>query len=175
MFGWFQIVYLCHLKEQQWYSKKHQLSNILPGRILHFLLGLLHQTIPTRTVRTKVASLSEETSKTDSPFPRLHRRQRPLVVDGRRFDCSVEQRGSPVGQHVDGERDHLDQLDQVAAHDRSAVAGHQVDQEQVIFVFFFLTYLTFLLCVSCLTCFTCLTSLILFVLLILIFLLFLFM
>jgi hypothetical protein len=35
----------------------------------------------------------------------------------------VEQRGPAVGQHVDGERDHPDQLDQVAAHDRSAAAG----------------------------------------------------
>ena len=43
---------------------------------------------------------------------------------------SVFNHQAAIGQHVDGERHHPDQLGQVAAHDRPAAAEHQVDQEQ---------------------------------------------
>ena len=37
----------------------------------------------------------------------------------------MEQRRVAVGQHVDGERDDPNELDQVAAHDRSAASRSQ--------------------------------------------------
>ena len=101
------------------------------GRLFHLLPGLLHEAVPAGALRAEVASLPEEAAQAHPVVPRLRGRQRVVASHRRRAHRAVEQRGAAVRQHVDGERHHPDQLDQVAADDRPAAAGHQVDQEPI--------------------------------------------